>query len=246
MDNKENESKGRFNNGNPKGLYSMEKIKLLMGSNHELWWDGLFCLLGKVQDFQVFPICYNIEDTINQARQIKPNIILLDEEIEGRDCSELALGIYDINPEIKIIIITKPYKNINLSSSFKARAKAYIDKDITFSELESCIRQVNKGGVVIISPMVAHKLLEQIANLTELKNNDVINNLGLSKREMDVLTILTRKPATNKEIAEALYITENTVKAHMSTILEKMQVRSRQEAAKYAREKGILSQIKDK
>jgi DNA-binding NarL/FixJ family response regulator len=220
----------------------LEKIKVLLASNHELWWDGLLRLLSETQDIEVLQVCYDAVETINMATKNQPNVILLDEEINGADCGEVALRINELHPDIKIIIVTKPYKNVNISSSFKARAKAYIDKDITLTELESCIRHVAKGGVVVISPLVAKKLLEQVANPTELTDKRVEYDVGLSKREKEVLTLLAKKGTTNKEIAETLFITENTVKAHLSSILEKLQVHNRQQAAILAREKGFLAQ----
>jgi DNA-binding NarL/FixJ family response regulator len=219
----------------------LEKIKVLLASNHELWWDGLLRLLRETPDIEVLQVCYDAVETINMATKNQPNVILLDEEINGADCGEVALRINELHPDIKIIIVTKPYKNINISSSFKARAKAYIDKDITLTELESCIRHVAKGGVVVISPLVAKKLLEQVANPTELTDKRVEYDVGLSKREKEVLTLLAKKGTTNKEIAETLFITENTVKAHLSSILEKLQVHNRQQAAILAREKGFLA-----
>jgi DNA-binding NarL/FixJ family response regulator len=220
----------------------LEKIKVLLASNHELWWDGLLLLLKETPDIEVSGVCYDASGTVNTAAQNQPQIILLDEEINGGDCGEVASRINELHPDIKIIIVTKPYKNVNISTSFKARAKAYIDKDITLTELESCIRHVAKGGFVVISPLVAKKLLEQVANPTELPSKHIEQvDVGLSKREKEVLTLLAVKGTTNKEIAEALFITENTVKAHLSSILEKLQVHNRQQAAILAREKGFLT-----
>jgi DNA-binding NarL/FixJ family response regulator len=219
----------------------MERVKVILASNRELWWEGLSLLIEKrVEDIQVLAMCYDAIETINKANQLKPDVLLLDEEIEGGDCGELAQRINELNPEIKIIIVIKPYKNISLSTSFKARAKAYIDKDITFEELESCIHYVAKGGVVVISPLVAQKLLEQVAYYGNTMSTRVEYDVGLSKREKEVLTLLAQKGTSNRGIAEALHITENTVKAHLSSILEKMQVRNRQQAAIIARERGII------
>lgn len=219
----------------------MEKIKIILASNHELWWEGLLLLLkNRAEEIDVLAICYNAIETINLANELKPDIILLDEEIEGGDCGEVAQRINELHPEIKIIIIIKPYKNISLSTSFKARAKAYIDKDITYHELENCIRYVAKGGVVVISPLVAQNLLEQVAHFGTSTSTRVEYDVGLSKREKEVLTLLAQRGTSNKGIAEALHITENTVKAHLSSILEKMQVRNRQQAAILARERGIV------
>src|SRR5512137_2777034 len=116
----------------------MEKVRIVLASNHELWWEGLALLIKeRSEDIEVATVCYNGINTINKARQLLPHVILLDEEIEGGDCGEVAERINELNPEIKIIIVVKPYKDVSLSTSFKARAKAYIDKDITYSEIES-------------------------------------------------------------------------------------------------------------
>ena len=229
----------------------MDRVKVILASNHELWWEGLSLLIEKRSaGIQVLTICYDAIEIINKANQLKPDVILLDEEIEGGDCGELAQRINELHPEINIIIVIKPYKNISLSTSFKARAKAYIDKDITYQELESCIHYVAKGGVVVISPLVAQKLLEQVAYYGNTMSTRVEYDVGLSKREKEVLTLLAQKGTSNKGIAEALHITENTVKAHLSSILEKMQVRNRQQAAILARERGIKpeadTQVPDK
>lgn len=221
----------------------MGKVRVILASNHELWWEGLLLLIEKRSaDIEVLTICYDAIDTINKANQFKPDVILLDEEIEGGDCGEVAQRINELHPEIKIIIVMKPYQDINYASSFKARAKAYINKDITYAGLESSIRHVAKGGVVVISPLVAQKLLEQVASYSNAATARTEYNVGLSKREKEVLTLLAQKGTTNKEIAEALHITENTVKAHLSSILEKMQVHNRQQAAILARESGIISE----
>lgn len=218
----------------------MEKVRIILASNYELWWDGLVLLMERSGNFEVQAICYNAIEVINKANELQPDVILLDEEIEGSECGEVAQRINELHPEIKIIIVMKPYQDINYASSFKARARAYINKDITYSGLESSIRHVAKGGVVVISPLVAQKLLEQVASYGNVVNVGAEYDVGLSKREKEVLALLAEKGTTNKEIAEALHITENTVKAHLSSILEKMRVRNRQQAAILARESGII------
>ena len=220
---------------------TMCKISVLLASNHELWWEGLLLLAKEEsQDIDILTISYNAVETIDKANRLNPDVILLDEEIEGGDCGEVAQRINELNPEIKIIIVTKPYKDVSLSTSFKARAKAYIDKDITYTELESCIRYVARGGVVVISPFVARKLLEQVSYYGNKMSTRVEYDVGLSKREKEVLALLTKRGISNREIANTLHISENTVKAHLSRMMEKMQVRNRQQAAILAREKGVV------
>ncbi len=183
-------------------------------------------------------LCYDASTVIQKANELKPDIILLDEEIAGYDCGALVENITELQPQIKVIVVIKPYKNVVLSSSLKAKAKGYIDKDITFKELSNSIRQIAKGGLVIISPRVAQEFIEHISSYERYKANIQMDiETGLSKREKEVLALLAMKSITNREIAERLYITESTVKAHLSNILGKMKVRTRQEAALIAREK---------
>jgi DNA-binding NarL/FixJ family response regulator len=216
----------------------MKKIRVILASNYELWWEGLSLLLGKDEEMEAVTICYDASTVLEKANELKPDIILLDEEISGCDCGLLVQKITEVQPCIKVIVVIKPYKNVVLSTSLKAGAKGYIDKDITFKELSNSIRQVAKGGLVIISPRVAQEFIEHISSYERYKDNMQVDiDTGLSKREKEVLALLALRSITNREIAEKLYITESTVKVHLSNILEKMKVRNRQEAALIAREK---------
>lgn len=224
----------------------MGNIKIILASNRELWWDGLYLLIrDRSKDIDVVAVCYKATDLINRAAQLKPDIVLIDEEIEGGDCGEVAQRINELHPKIDIIIVMKPYRDIRMSTSFQARAKAYIDKDITYSALESCIYHVAKGGFFVLSPEVAQGILDQVANFKGAADKKPKYDAGLSKREEEVLTLLAQKGISNKGIAEALHITENTVKAHLSSILEKMHVHNRQQAAILARERGIVADLRE-
>jgi DNA-binding NarL/FixJ family response regulator len=164
--------------------------------------------------------------------------VLLDEEITDGDSGSLVRGIIAEQPTIKVMIVIPPYKHTPLSDSLKAGAKGFIDKNITFRDLANSIRQVVKGGLVIVSPQVVHEFIEQVNPLEHQEGCSRVD-IGdrLSRREREILTLLSIRSITNREIAQKLFITESTVKAHLSSILEKMNVRNRQEAAMLAREK---------
>jgi DNA-binding NarL/FixJ family response regulator len=225
----------------------MSIIRILFARSSELWWDGLERLLKEREQYEILGICCNGLDTIQKATLIKPDIILLDEEMADCGSVEVAQNMNKISPDTHIIMIIKPYKNIDINVIFKSRAKGYIDKDITLDELVKAIENVTKGGMVVISPLVAKHMLrylDQSENLTKPEENDDIKRkefeVNLSKRELQILTLLAMKGNTNKEIADVLYISENTVKSHVANIIWKMNVRNRQQAAAVAREKGIL------
>ncbi len=221
-------------------------IRVLFGRTGELWWDGLQKLLSDVPDIEIVWVCSSSKEVIEQTKQLQPEVLILDEEIPGSDYRELASSVHELSEETKIIIVIKPYKNVELAAHFKSRAKAYVDKDISFDELLTTIRYVARGGMVIISPTVSKAILSQLesAGKTEPRVRPEYN-INLSRRELDVLKLLARRPMTNKEIAQTLFITENTVKAHLGSILEKMNVPNRYQAAALAKEVGLISNSPD-
>lgn len=220
----------------------MNRIRILFGRTSELWWDGLQKLLSEMPDIEIIRICSNSQEVIEQAKQLRPEVIILDEEIPGSDYGELAWSIHELHEETKVIIVIKPYKNVELATHFKARAKAYIDKDISYEELLTTVRYVARGGMVIISPTVSQAILSHLESASKPEPRVRPEyNINLSRRELDVLKLLAQRPMTNKEIAQALFITENTVKAHLGSILEKMNVPTRYQAAALAKEAGLIS-----
>jgi len=222
----------------------MRTISILFGRTAELWWDGLARLLGEMGQFQVAGICSSGLEVIQKASALKPDIILLDEEMSGGDCVEVAQNMNKISPETNIVIITKPYKNIDVNSIFKTKAKAYIDKDISLVELVRAIENVVRGDMVVISPLVASKMLQYLDQSAEQKS--IVRyefDINLSNRETEILSLLANKGATNKQIADLLVISENTVKTHLASIIRKMNVSNRQQAAAKAREIGIVPAV---
>ena len=215
----------------------MKIISVLFARTSELWWDGLARLLAEMHQFQIVGISCTGLETIEAASKLRPDVILLDEEMSGCDCIEVAQNMNSISPDTNIMIITKPYKNIDTNSIFKTRAKAYIDKDITITDLVKAIDNVSKGGMVVISPLVALKILENLDKENEEKEFTHHEfDISLTKRETEILSLLAFKGVTNKEIADKLYISENTVKTHLASIIRKMNVGNRQQAAAKARE----------
>ncbi len=209
-----------------------------------MWWDGLARLLGEMDQFQIACICRTGLDVIQEASALKPDIILLDEEMSGGDCVEVSQNMNKISPETNIVIITKPYKDIDVNSIFKTRAKAYIDKDISLVELVRAIENVVRGDMVVISPLVASKMLQYLDQSAEQKSIGRLEfDINLSNRETEILSLLANKGTTNKEIAELLCISENTVKTHLASIIRKMNVSNRQQAAAKAREIGIVPAV---
>jgi len=219
-------------------------IKAILASNGELWWEGLSLLFKKSGDVDVVAMCYDLETTVKKASDLKPDLLLFDEELISEDVENIEEQINELDPAIKIIVALKPYKSSKPTNIFKSRVKAYIDKDITYEELMTSIRHVSKGGVIVLSHVVAQEILEYAAlnmgNYDERARPRLENDAGLSKREEEILQVLVNTGGTNRQIAEKLCISESTVKAHMSSIFEKMKVRNRHNAISLVQGKYYL------
>ena len=171
----------------------MVATRVVLASNGELWWEGLFLLLEKRDDFKPEAICYTAEETLAKTSQLKPDVLLLDEELAEIDCGDIVARVNELQVATSIIIVLKPFKTVSLASSFKGSARAYINKDITLDELLQAIRQVARGGVVVISPLIAQQLLERVAASVRNRAMWADQDIGLSKREKEILTLLLER-----------------------------------------------------
>jgi DNA-binding NarL/FixJ family response regulator len=141
-------------------------------------------------------------------------------------------------PNVMVIVLTHSEEDKDLFAALRVGAKAYLSKFITTENLLQAIEQVQTGEVIISPPMAA-KLIEEFTQLEEAKEEAIRrNDTNLSPREMEVLALLS-KGKTNRQLAEELFISENTVKVHLRNIMEKLNVRNRQQVIVRALEKGL-------
>jgi len=206
-------------------------IKAILAFKRELFRDGLANLLAEQAPIvKILAKCSTGQECIQKAEEFKPDIILLDTEIQNCGCVEVTKSIVASTPETKIIILTISEADGDLFSTIKAGARAYISKDVTMKNLIDDISRVYEGEV-IISPPMAEKVLNEFSFLQEAKESiKEQHEYGLSAREKSVLSLVS-KGLTNRGIASALFISENTVKIHLGNILEKLHVTNRHEAA---------------
>ena len=158
------------------------------------------------------------------------------------ECSgiEVAQRIHEELLKTNIIMLTHSETDEDLISAARAGAKGYLSKDISIESLTKAIILVAEGGVVVSSPMAA-RLLPEFNSLHEDKDALKLVIL-LSKREKEVLSLVTQG-FTNKEIATTLVICENTVKAHLRNIMEKLHTNTRQKAVSLVRGQDLLPSV---
>lgn len=209
----------------------MEPIRVLIVDDQPLICDGISKLLEGEKEIQVIGTAYSGEEAIEKANKLKPDIILMDIRMPGIDGIEATKIIKSNNPSIQIIAISVYEEDELVIQMFQAGAVGYILKDISLENLVKAIKNVYKGNTMI-NPGVSRKLVRM---LTEDKNTDTV----LTPREVEILRELARGKS-NKEIGEKLYLSESTVKTHISHIFQKIGVRSRSEAIIYAVKKGLI------
>ena len=207
----------------------MDEIKVLLADKAEVFREGLARLLEGNSGIQVVSTCSSGLECVEKAMVFKPNVILLGSDISNYDCIETTRLLNQSLPEARLIILINSEEGDQLSSILKAKASAYVGKGHPVADLVRIILDVNKGMKLISSP-AAGKLLEVFAAAESSSERTKLKDERLSEREQEVLSLVA-KGATNRQIADALSISENTVKAHMCRIFEKLHAQNRQEAA---------------
>lgn len=212
----------------------MEPIKILIADDHPVVREGLSAMLSKEQDIQVVGEAGNGAEAINKAKELQPDIVLMDLRMPEVDGVEAMRQIGTENPDIKFIVLTTYDNDEYIFKGIEAGARAYLLKDAPREELFKAIRAVYRGES-LIQPAIAGKVLERFAELSrQARVPD-----ALSERELEVLRLMA-KGAANKEIAAGLYISESTVKTHIQSIFQKLGVSDRTEAVTRAIRQGII------
>ncbi len=212
----------------------MDKIRVLIADDHALVREGLRKLLGLSDNIEIVSEVGDGQGAINIARKDKPDVILMDVNMPGTNGIIATRVIKREMPSIHVIALTI-YEDEEVVDMVRAGVSAYVLKDVAGSELIDTITRVMQGEVVI-HPRVANRLVRELS-----RNENKKNDIRLTKRESDVLLLLV-KGHSNKEMAEAMFISEKTVKNHLTSIFRKLGVKDRTQAAVYALKNNIVSE----
>jgi two-component system NarL family response regulator len=216
-----------------------EKLRVLIVDDHALFRRGLQMVLKQEDDIEVVGEAGDGSDAVNKAQESMPDVILMDVRMPRRSGIEATEQIKDLLPHAKILMLTISDDEADLYDAIKAGASGYLLKEIPIDEVAEAIRSVWQGHSRI-SPSMAAKLLTEFAAMSKrAEERPQLPAPRLTDREMEVLRLVAQG-MNNRDIAKALFISENTVKNHIRNILEKLHLHSRMEAVVYAvREKLI-------
>ena len=202
------------------------KARVLLVDDHALLRTGVANIINHEPDLHVVAEAENGRDALAAFDQHQPDVTLLDLRMPVMEGVEVVRRLRERDPQARVIILTTYDTDDEISQALKAGAKAYVLKDIAAEDLVGCIRAV-LAGKTYIAPAAAAKLAEGVTRVQ------------LTPREMATLRLLADGKA-NKEIANALDISERTVKSHLAHLFEKLGVTSRTEAIKIATRRGLV------
>ena len=215
----------------------MEAIKILIVDDHTVVRDGLSVMLGRQPDLAVVGEADNGLTAVERARELRPDVILMDLRMPELDGVEAMRRIREEDPEARFIVLTTFDSDEYIFDAIDAGAKGYLLKDASRDELFRAVRTVHRGES-LIEPGVAAKVLDRLAQLSRRGSRPDPAQI-LSEREAEVLQHMA-SGAANKEIAESLSISESTVKTHVTNIFQKLDVNHRTEAVTQALQRGII------
>ena len=223
----------------------MHKITVMLVDDHPVFRQGLRRVLEDEDDLDVIVEVADGLEALRMAKQLVPHVMLLDINLPGMNGLQVARALKDTLLDINIIMLTAYHDDQQVFHAIRAGASAYFPKDVSPRRLIEAIRLVHQGSYVVEDrvlekPQVGAWLLEQFEGLG-LDSDDEMGGLlvPLSPREMEILQFIAQGKS-NKEIAFDLGISRQTVKNHMTSILRKLAVNDRTQAAIYALRRGWI------
>lgn len=215
-------------------------IKVLICDDQSLFREALHTLLSAYVDLKVVGEASNGEEALRSCVNASPDVVLMDLRMPVMDGVEATKRINQMGRNIKVIILTTFDDDEVVFEGLRAGAVGYLLKDVSSEKLVEAIRAAKKGEYFLL-PSITAKVVSEFSRISRpaIKKGDETLTDPLSPREVEILRLVATG-ASNREIAENLFITEGTVKNHLSSILSKLGVRDRMQAILKAREYGII------
>ncbi len=218
---------------------SDEAIRVLIVDDHALFRRGLQMVLEGESDIDVVGEASDGHEAVERAESTTPDVVLMDVRMPKRTGIEATRTIKDTLPSTKILMLTISDEEADLYEAIKAGASGYLLKEISIEEVASAVRQV-QAGQSLISPSMASKLLNEFASMVKREEEkQQVPTPRLTAREMEVLQHVAQG-MNNREIAERLFVSENTIKYHLRHILDKLHLQNRAQVIAYALRHGLV------
>lgn len=208
-------------------------IHVLIVDDHAVVREGLRALIETQPDMTLLGEAVNGVEAVQKTRDLEPDVVLMDLMMPQKDGIQATEEIQQAQPDVRVLVLTSFAEDDKVFPAIKAGAMGYLLKDASPLELLAGIRDVYRGEPTM-HPTVARKLMREIKRPSELPPTPE----PLSEREAEVLALVARG-LSNQEIADRLFISEKTVRTHVSNMLGKLHLANRTQAALYALREGI-------
>jgi len=207
----------------------MEKTKILIADDHEVLVLGLKTLFLRNEKFMVVGEAYSGTEAVSKASMLKPDVVIMDIRMPGLSGIEACREIKQSNPAINVIMLTSYADDEAIFASLMAGASGYVLKQIGTRALVEAVETVSNGQS-LLDPAVTSKVIEKMREMSH--HNNSLDDDQLTTQEKKVLALIA-EGKTNKEIAEALFLGEKTVRNYVSNILHKLNFQTRAQAIAY-------------
>lgn len=213
-----------------------QRIRLLLVDDQSLFREGLRTLLSLQVDFEVIGEAGNGDEAVRLAVQLAPDVVLMDMHMPVLDGVAATRKLRETAPAIRVIALTTFDDDEYVFEALRAGALGYLLKDTPSDKLFEAIRAAHRGES-FLQPSIAAKVVAEFSRVSAPKPAPLVE--PLSEREIEIVKMMAAG-ASNKEIGAALFITEGTVKNHITSILGKLSVRDRTQAALKAKALGLF------
>ena len=214
-------------------------IRVLIADDQTLVRDGFRMILDAQEDIEVVGEAADGLEAVVKARELRPEVVLMDVRMPGRDGLEATRELLLELPETRVLILTTFDLNEYVYEAMKAGASGFLLKDVPRSQLIEGVRTVARGDA-LLAPAIVRSLIEQFVRRPPASVRSLPAKLDeLTPRELEVLQLVARG-RSNREIASELYVSDATVKTHVAHALRKLDLRDRVQAVVFAYESGLI------
>ncbi len=217
----------------------MKKQRIILVDDHELVRIGLKSLLERHPQFDVVGEAGSAREALEQVEALRPDVVVMDIRLPGTSGIDVCEQIVNQFPETKVLMLTSYAEDEMLFSAIRAGASGYVLKQIGSEDLIKAIESVGRGEA-LLDPAVTQRVFQEVRRAVKEEEASAFSHL--SQQEKHVL-LLVSEGKTNREIAKNLFLGEGTVRNYVSSILSKLSVNNRAEAAAYAVQHSLREYI---
>lgn len=212
-------------------------MRIVIVDDHNLFREGLAAIIRQEADIDVVGMAGSVHEAVDAVRDLKPDIVLMDYTLPDGSGVEATLKIIQDHPNCKVVFMTMSDRDEDLLAAIRSGAVGYLMKNMSPSKLVAALRSVQRGESALSRSMTL-RVMQELSRTKEPEQAGDPALAKLTRREKDILVALTTG-ISNKEIAAQLFISENTVKYHVHSILGKLNLPDRKAATQFAIEHGV-------